>query len=122
MKPEKQSYCYQHFLEPHTIQLLRLHPGQYDDPLIGDLEFASLGDAPNYEAISYVWGEQTRSAEIACNGCTLTLTRSVDEALRRVRLESHQRLIWADQICINQADLKERSQQIMFMDEIYKEC
>jgi hypothetical protein len=31
-------------------------------------------------------------------------------------------LLWADQICINQRDLHEKSSQVRMMDEIYKRC
>jgi len=117
-KPTKKPYQYQPF--PHVIRILRLYPGKANEPLIGELEFFALSNAPKYEAISYVWGTTSRSAEIICDGCSLPLTESLHDALQRVRCESRGRLIWADQVCINQDDLHERNRQVMAMNEIYK--
>jgi hypothetical protein len=117
---ESRKYRYQALPDSQAIRLLRLHPGQPDDPLRGDLVFANLKDTPTYKAISYAWGKLTRCAVITCNGHSLELTQSLHDALRRVRHISGQQLIWADQISINQADPKERSQQVMLMNKIYK--
>jgi len=118
LEPEK--YRYQALPDLQTIRLLRLNPGQPDDPLQGDLVFANLKETPTYKAISYVWGELTRCTVITCNGHSLECTQNLHDALRRVRHKSGQQLIWADQISINQADPKERSQQVMLMNKIYK--
>jgi len=48
-------------LHPTQTRLLRLLPGQLDDPLRGCLVHAELyppDQVPNYEALSYAWGSQ----------------------------------------------------------------
>lgn len=70
--------------------------------------------------MSYVWGHPSRSHEIVCNDKTLSLTASLEGALRRIRRANQPRRIWVDQLSINQDDLEERSQQVQFMNTIYK--
>lgn len=57
-----------------------------------------------------------------CNGNTvLYITPTLDEALRNVAtLLRDRESIWVDQICINQQDLEERSQQVGMMTGIYQ--
>jgi hypothetical protein len=47
------------------------------------------------------------------------VTRSLDQALRRIRRKWHRRALWVDQVCINQDDLAERSTQVLLMGRIY---
>lgn len=110
-----------------SIRILTLHPGVRADPLVAHLAEEDLEDleAP-YEAVSYVWGTGTRCAEMRCRHAVqgeetiLPLTESIDDALQRLRFPDRPRRLWADQICINQADVGERSQQVRLMNAIYK--
>lgn len=102
-----------------SIRMLVLHPGRLDDPLVGTLEFVNIQSPGVYEALSYVWGDSTRTQKIVCNGTDLELTTSLYDALRRLRLTDKVRRVWADQICIDQENLDERSQQVQFMNSIY---
>jgi hypothetical protein len=53
---------------------------------------------------------------------TLFVTANLVQALRRFRKEHAPRWIWVDGICINQADLRERSQQVQKMRLIYSQA
>ncbi|SCO91981.1 uncharacterized protein FRV6_16109 [Fusarium oxysporum] len=57
-----------------------------------------------------------------CNGHNFFVTDNLYEALHRLRAISDCRLIWIDQICINQHDLQERSQQASIMRDIYSKA
>lgn len=50
------------------------------------------------------------------------ITKSLRNALRMLRKPTISRLLWIDALCINQADVEERSHQVSFMDEIYREA
>ena len=102
------------------IRILTIFPGDPSDPIRGELELFNTNTGGDYEPVSYVWGDPSRSHEIVCNGKTLSLTASLGGALRRIRLANHPRRIWVDQLSINQDDLEERSQQMQFMNTIYK--
>ncbi|KAM0430582.1 hypothetical protein ACHAPT_005933 [Fusarium lateritium] len=113
-------YLYEPFRDTYSIRILTLEPGTGDDPLVGHLTFENLDFGPQYEAISYVWGTEGRCSEIFLDGKVLPLTRSIQDALRRMRHASSRRRLWADQICINQDDIAERSRQVGLMNAIYK--
>ncbi|KAM0242332.1 hypothetical protein ACHAPO_000746 [Fusarium lateritium] len=116
--PER--YKYTPFEDNYSVRILTLEPGVGDEPLVGHLGFESLDSSPRYEAISYCWGTGGRSSEITCDGKSLALTKSIEGALRRMRHATSQRRLWADQVCINQYDIAERSQQVGVMNAIYK--
>jgi hypothetical protein len=44
---------------------------------------------------------------------------TAEKAIRRVRQASSPRVIWIDGVCINQADLDERGQQVAIMGDVY---
>jgi hypothetical protein len=107
------------------IRMLILYPGALDNPLEGELEllnleFFNIASSEPYESLSYVWGNPDRCNEIICAGKRLRLTSSLYDALRRLRQPDRPRRLWADQICINQENMAERSQQVQFMNRIYK--
>lgn len=116
--PER--YEYTPFENNYSIRILTLEPGNGDEPLVGHLGFENLDLNPQYEAISYCWGADDRSSVIICDGKPLALTKSIDGALRRIRHPTSQRRLWADQVCINQDDIAERSRQVSLMNAIYK--
>jgi hypothetical protein len=102
------------------IRMLTLYPGALDDPLEGKLELFNITSPESYEPLSYVWGDPKRCDEIICAGQRIGLTTSLYNALRRLRQLDQPRRLWVDQICINQEDKAERSQQVQFMNQIYK--
>ncbi|KAL2279732.1 hypothetical protein FJTKL_13124 [Diaporthe vaccinii] len=95
-----------------------------------ELPSDSAGKTPNrpsrtqrqpYEALSYVWGDPTVTETIRLGGdSVLHLTSSIADALRRVRLPGRTRAVWADQICVDQKDKAERSQQVKLMGSVYR--
>ncbi|KAK7429583.1 hypothetical protein QQZ08_003963 [Neonectria magnoliae] len=113
-------YGYAPFNDSYSVRILTLDPGSGDEPLAGHLTVENLDWNPQYEAISYVWGTEGRYSEILCDGKPLPLTRSIQDALRRMRHPTLPRRLWADQICINQDDIAERSRQVSLMNAIYK--
>ena len=48
------------------------------------------------------------------------VTRNPEDALRRLRRRDGEVYIWVDAICINQADLTERSEHIIYMHHVYQ--
>ena len=82
----------------------------------------SLESKPEYETLSYVWGDPNPSNEIMANGSAIKITRNLHTALCYLRSPDIPRVIWADGICINQLDLDERSCQVGMMDDIYRQA
>ncbi|KAE9371929.1 heterokaryon incompatibility, partial [Stipitochalara longipes BDJ] len=75
---------------------------------------------PLFFALSYVWGDPTKSHEISIDGKRLAITKNLYLALRSMQSSITGTLhVWADAICINQEDDTEKSIQIQVMREIY---
>ncbi|KAH7304485.1 heterokaryon incompatibility protein-domain-containing protein [Stachybotrys elegans] len=102
------------------IQLLTLYPGAPSDQLQGELKAVDIDGCNKYEAISYVWGETSGTEVIVCNGASVHITHSLHRALARMRRADAPRVLWADQICIDQDNNEEKSTQISLMDIIYR--
>ena len=107
-----------------SIRMLILEPGEKADPLKGRLESAAIDSAGSYEALSYVWGTSKQVDNISIrhgdNEWPVDLTASLKETLLQLRFPDKPRRLWVDQICINQSDVAERSQQVQFMNRVYK--
>jgi hypothetical protein len=82
-----------------------------------------------YEALSYCWGNTTElyRVDVLVGGESsyenvkhLWVPRGLRLALERLKLKDCVRVLWIDAICINQADLGEKSWQVSMMTDIYK--
>ena len=104
------------------FRLLVLDGGEAAEKVSCSLEQYCLASAPDYEAISYAWGDPTETRDIICSGQQLAVTKSLHSALCRFRLASQKRTLWADAICINQRDLREQSAQVSIMGKIYSQA
>lgn len=94
------------------------------------------GFQPEYEALSYTWGDDTKNQELAYvadsdqspgAGCpsnptetTLLVRENLALALRHLRSPAKERTLWIDALCINQESTQERSEQVGRMADIYK--
>ncbi|KAI6915133.1 hypothetical protein KC318_g174 [Hortaea werneckii] len=107
--------------EKREIRILLLQPSEEeDDALYADLEVVSLDSKPEYKAISYVWGDASDTTVMFLNGGrAIEITRSLATALRRFRDSKVFVALWADAVCINQADLQERADQVRIMGKIF---
>lgn len=116
-------YEYQALRNVRHIRRLILEPGKGDDPLVGHLEAVNLRDAwysYPFEAISYVWGSNTMDQTITVDEKTMPITTALRKALCQTRFPDRQRALWADSICINQADNREKENQVRIMGQIYE--
>ncbi|PTB63321.1 HET-domain-containing protein [Trichoderma citrinoviride] len=111
-------------LDCAAIRLLRLHHG-LRGPISCELFQAELHRRENtvaYEALSYAWGSPNRTGSIIVNGCHMTVTFNLHQALLHLRQEDEDRVLWVDAVCIDQANNKEKGHQVAQMGGIYKEA
>lgn len=110
------------------IRLLKVLP----DSGSGFVECELLPSAPiaelrgKYLALSYCAGNARNTETILVNGAKCNVFANLCHALTCARHfwttkpKDKAFMLWADQICINQADLPERSHQVGFMRDIYQ--
>jgi hypothetical protein len=116
----------------------------------------SLDNSPEYEALSYVWGDSSDRREIEVKGKALPVTLSLAMAIQHLRLEpkgnvtaslsskmnrdfmyfrdlpgigtafesypAPSRVLWVDALCINQADMVEKTAQVPKIGVIYQKA
>ncbi len=111
--------CYPELPEGNWTRLLTLLPGKKSDPLACELFSVDVNNAPTFEAISYVWGDPHNAKPIICSQATLFITINLFNILQTLRHSQDVRLVWADAICIDQGDVKERNHQVGIMGMIY---
>ncbi|KLO89166.1 Uncharacterized protein LW93_12587 [Fusarium fujikuroi] len=123
--PEGSNGVYRHLPEGDAFRLLEILPGD-GGTLQCKLRVCGLSEnEASYEALSYTWGEpdsySDRKIEIIANGVThsIIISGNLYIALWELRRSDASRLIWADAICINQEDVKERGQQVSLMGRIF---
>lgn len=107
-----------------NIRLLKLLPDPnelapvqcrlFDYPLQGACKSSHL-----YEALSYVWGDQSEAIPIFIGKHRFNVTENLHAALLYLRDCCIERVIWVDAVCINQKNDEEKGEQIQLMASIY---
>jgi len=119
-------YTYEPFLQATDyVRLLILQPGSFTDTLEGTLQAFSIRHLPPYEAISYCWGDSSaanHSQFVQLDGKILLITPNAAETLLHSRSYEVPIAIWLDQVCINQEDVDECSQQVKLMNFVYEKA
>ena len=108
-------------LQDNQIRVLSISVDPDTKLLICDFDLRELPDCQGtYKAISYCWGDPKPTQSVLCStGDYLNLTGSAAEVLRYVSACSPKEWFWIDQLCIDQANLAERSAQVSIMGSIY---
>ncbi|RYP50029.1 hypothetical protein DL768_004384 [Monosporascus sp. mg162] len=118
------SFEYPQLPGPDYICLLHLEPVS-DNPseLRGCLKVHKLDAQCEYEAISYAWGDYPEfKRALVLEDQVLKITGNLYAALMAYRYRDRIRVLWADAVCINQADTVEKSQQVAIMVDIYSKA
>lgn len=114
------AYSYTPLTHGDEIRLLYLESGSGDE-IRFSLQSARLDAQPSYEAISYCWGDATDTRDVFCEGKLLRITNSLYTGLKQLRKKDGTRALWADAVCINQADIAEKNTQVQLMSRIYSQ-
>lgn len=98
-------------LHPHSGGLGLRSKGNQNDQLV---EFCAL---------SYAWVSQTRSEVLVCNGENIRVTSNLRDALTAIKRQDYgTKYFWADAICINQEDEREKAVQVSQMLQIFQQA
>src|SRR2546423_1242160 len=122
---ESTAYKYEALDTDVSIRLLQLEPEKDAEACVVTINIihVTLDQNPDYEALSYTWGEPIfdQLIQIGRNS-HLLVTENLMRALKRLRHHTERRTLWIDQICIDQSNVKERSHQVTLMRRIYQQA
>jgi hypothetical protein len=115
--------------ERDEFRLIRLKPRIYKHrttsaqtvAVFCTLEHSFVGKIP-YVALSYVWGDENDRRLIFVNDEPVQIGINLEKALRELRHGTEDVILWADQLCINQDDNIEKSQQVQQMKSFYAQA
>ncbi|KAK5662486.1 hypothetical protein OQA88_8397 [Cercophora sp. LCS_1] len=118
-----QPFVYQPLSQSDQIRVLKVSPATDGDTEISttfEIQSLAKNAFPNFEALSYMWGDQTERATISLDGTPFSVSRHLQGTIKALRDTTEPRYLWIDAICINQTDIKERNQQVQLMRVIYQ--
>ncbi|KAL8707614.1 MAG: hypothetical protein Q9220_007401 [cf. Caloplaca sp. 1 TL-2023] len=119
-------FQYQRLHDDNQLRVVTILPGLTDEPISCQMHVHAHSDSGEdevpYEALSYVWGNSTVRIQIVCDSALIEITQNLHIALQHLRRPDHPRALWVDALCINQADVEEKSIQVKAMGKIYSKA
>ncbi|GAW11403.1 hypothetical protein ANO14919_007470 [Xylariales sp. No.14919] len=106
-------------LSSEDMRVLSILPGIQGQPL-SCLLHTKPRSSIKYHALSYVWGDPKLERFVKVNSEKCVIGKNLYDCLVRLRRTNTKYELWVDALCINQADLEERSEQVLRMGEIYR--
>ena len=122
----RDDYCYDPLPKGDNVRYFILEPGREHDELVCQIMVERISRLPDFDAVSYAWGGHTKVGKMHVTNIAeplkyqLRLTANLTELLLVLRSPNEQRYLWADQICIDQHNLRERGHQVGLMGQIYR--
>ena len=120
--PDPGKAPYQPLSRPEgQIRLFRLEKPAHRNHISGSFVYSDIKSCPKYTALSYAWGESTKTRRITIQG---QHDFEIGENLwwflhcRSLTMKKP-RLFWIDAICIDQSNVNERNHQVGLMKQIY---
>src|SRR3569833_2554154 len=104
---------------------IRLVTVRRDDeaPALLELNMYQRTAAPEYDAVSYSWGDDMSTTPVMCNGVPIHMRANLFRALPFLRdfsPEPRTRPLRIDDICLNQDDPHEKAIHVPRMNEVYE--
>jgi len=118
-------FKYKGLTHPDSVRLILLQPSNsHSTDLYCSFLHTTLWQCDrdlidHYTALSYVWGDPKNTGFIFVHGIRVTITATLEAALRDLRDPARILLVWADALCIDQSNLTERASQVGLMAQIY---
>ncbi|KAK5745809.1 hypothetical protein LTR17_001311 [Elasticomyces elasticus] len=103
------------------FRILVIEPGILPEPVRCAFDTISLLDnaLPQYETVSYAWGDATKRDLVYVGGHQLEVPVSAKNVLQRMRRSDKPRTVWIDVICVDQQNVIDRNYLVQLMCEIY---
>lgn len=121
-------YQYKALNDGKSVRLMYLHTSSsyHQLPIEVSLCEFPIDACPSFGALSYAWSIDDEPmpslGELLCDGASIKITINCEAALKRLRQPNQDQILWVDAVCINQADVEERSLQVRLMRQIYTQA
>jgi Heterokaryon incompatibility protein (HET) len=89
-------YQYEDIHTQGSFRVLELLPGKDNEPISFLLLKVDWTDPPEYEAVSYTWGDPNAKVTIICHGKKLEVGRNIHNGLTHLRFPDRSRILWID--------------------------
>jgi hypothetical protein len=106
----------------NEVRFLRVLPSAPGGLIRCEMIRATLDKHPSYEAVSYTWGDGEATHPIYLDGKVFMVRENLMIAMQHLRYKWWNRILWIDAVCIDQANVVERSEQVLQMRRIYKQA
>lgn len=104
-----------------SFWVAQLLPAPYSAPVECILSHERISALEGrYRAMSYTCGERASQRWIRLNGKPFMIQPNLFEALKAIRKEDEEIYLWADGVCIDQADTTERNHHVGLMVNIHR--
>ena len=113
------------YIDKRQLRLLYVHDAadaeENVSPLIRcSLKLHNMDEGIPYTALSYMWGTTEGMQTVLVNDYPFQVSKNLFDFLQIYQHDQQRRPVWVDQVCINQADDEERSEQVAMMADIYR--
>lgn len=88
-------YGYDALPSATSFRVVEILPGS-DADISCKLHIVDWVAHPEYEAVSYAWGDPKLKARVLCDGRPIEVTKNLYTALAHLRYEHKSRVLWAD--------------------------
>src|SRR3954451_17795328 len=79
----------------HQIRVVKLHASEnFESGVKAELFITSLHENATFKALSYTWGNANDTVSISLNGHPVAVTRNLEKALRHIRQQTEDLIIW----------------------------
>lgn len=109
-------------LSDKSIRLFQVRRGAKNEPISLRMTQFSEHRRPPYKAVSYTWGSPENPHQILVNGRAFELHLNLWNLLYHLRLKGETSFLWADALCINQQNMRERNFHVQLMGKIYEKA
>jgi hypothetical protein len=106
--------------DDHEVRLVTILPDENTgNPLRCDLKTVRFEQGHSFQALSYAWGDAKPTVQLAIGDDAVSISETLEEALKAVRHPKDPICLWVDAICINQQNVEERNHQVRLMRQIF---
>lgn len=102
-----------------NIRVLRFEGGDVAGHISCELSTISVHGGSLYTAVSYQWGSDIDQKTILVGGTPFKVQQNLWQFLAQMQRASQGTFFWIDAICIQQANVHERNNQVAMMGDVY---